>query len=166
MIIVEDRFKEMFDYLPELENDDAEYEVVFKVGDKYEMDAFLKVESLKSPYPLIWLLYPFIEKQKEKSVDLENVSIVLAVDTSSEMLSEQRLDETYKKVLIPLYENIVKLFRLSNTISANGEYDVTKFMNYSDESGDNESKVAELWDAMKVTFSCTINSNCLKTINL
>lgn len=163
MIIVEDRFKEMFDYLPTING----FEVVFGYGDNKELQAFLNSKQEEdSPYPLIWLVYPYIENQNRTNVSLDQITIILATDTGIPLLNKERLDSVYKTILIPLYNNVTNLFRMASIMNVSDTYQVIKFPKYSgsdDVNGDYDETV-DVWDALKVTFDCTINNTCLRPI--
>lgn len=162
IIIVEDRFEEMFSYLPTING----FGVTFSGGDNKELGAFLELKGKAAEtYPLIWLVYPYTEKHGLKVVELERISFILAVRTNKVMLNDQRIKETYKGLLIPLLKNIKILFDRANIISVNDEYSVVKFPNYSgDDNNSKSSFTTDPWDALKVTFSCSINSVCLRPI--
>lgn len=165
-IIVEDRFAEIFAQLPTISNaKGTEFSMIFKYGDVYELQAFLDNTkgNTKRPYPLIWLLYPYLEQHKRTGVNLEGVQLILATETNAESNNEQRLLENYKKVLIPLYENIKIAFLRANIIHTSDEYNFTKFPNYG-RVEDNVSEVNVLWDAIKLNFNCFINDKCLTQI--
>lgn len=168
MIIVEDRLKELFDYLPDMlgtkDGDNTKYPIIFKYGDVKELQSFLKLDKNKDNYPLIWLAYPYSEEHKRSKVSLNNLSLIIAVPSNTTMLNDQRLKETYKKVLIPLFDNIKELFRMGNIIRVGEIYNIIKYPNYSD-TVDNKNTVLVIWDAMKITFDCVITDACLKTIN-
>jgi len=167
-IIVEDRFREIFNYLPNMKDDNLnEFPIVFDGGDERELNAFLTTKQGDSrPYPLIWLVYPFKEIHTKKEVKLDSVTFILAVETNSEMLNKQRLDETFKKILFPLLFNIRKAFEKACIININDEYEIIKHPNYSsDENGEQLSSI-ELWDALKVTFDCSINNSCLRPLKI
>jgi len=166
-IIVEDRFGEIFEYLPLMKNSkNVEFKPVFMYGDNKQLIDFLKQNSKGiSVYPLIWLVYPYSESHLRNRVELRGVTLVLAVETNSVMLNAQRMEETYKKILLPLFNNIKKSFMLANIVSMEDKYDIVKFPNYSDEKGDSEAnKVPYVWDAIKITFDMNITGNCLKPI--
>lgn len=165
MIIVEDRLKEIFDTLPPLKNSKGiDFKPVFKCGDNKELSTFLKLsKKTRDPYPLIWLISPYTEEHKRTHVLIENMSLILAVETNSSMLNNQRLEDTFKTVLIPLYDNIKTLFMKANTVNTDDTYIVTKFYNYSgDTNPTDKHEVTDIWDAMKITFEIQINSNCLR----
>jgi hypothetical protein len=163
MIIVENKLKFLFSKLPPILNSNSiSFQPVFKWGDSKELSVFLKTtKKSTSPYPLIWLVSPFAEQHKRTHVLVENMSLVLAVETNKSMLNEQRIEETYTKVLIPLFENIKELFLRSNIVNTSDEYNITKFYNYSGDSNTGDkNEVTDIWDAMKITFDIQINNNC------
>lgn len=165
MIIVENRFSEIFEYLPMIANAKGDlFKHTFMYGDQKQLLDFLKQNNTGlSNYPLIWLVYPYTEKHTRSNVSFSNLSLVLAVETNTAMLNEQRMKETYAKVLIPLFNNIKKCFNKANVANINDEYEIVKFPNYSD-NGDEENAATYVWDALKVTFNGTLNSNCLQPI--
>lgn len=171
MIIVEDRFAEVFAYIPDVQypGDVNAYAPTFQYGDDKELNAFLKLHEAQNskPYPLIWLLYPYTEKQLKTKVELPSVSFILAVDTKTEMLNPERIKESYKKILIPMYDNFVKVITRNNIINIEHSFNVIKYPNYSDDNstGDKNKTIAR-WDALKVNFKCTINDTCLRKIKI
>ena len=169
MIIFEDRLAEMFADLPDMVSlsGNSTHKVTFGYGDGKELNVFLKQkEKGDSPYPLVWLLYPYAELQTNRNMSVGNVSLILAVNTNTSMQNKERIDETYKKLLIPLYNNIVHLFRRSNIVNTDSEYNVVKHPNYSDDTSTGEGHFANgVWDAMKVTFSMTVIDTCYKNVN-
>jgi hypothetical protein len=166
MIIVEDRLAEMFSYLPEMEGaPGVMYKPTFMYGDQKQLLDFLRQNSTgKSVYPIIWLIYPFIEEHGRSSVKFTNMSLVLAVETNSSMLNAERMKQTYQKVLIPLFDNIKTCFNNANISNSSNEYTIVKYPNYSEVKDGIENEATYIWDALKVTFDGTLNSNCLRPI--
>lgn len=167
MIIVENRFKEMFNLLPTQTNGTVTKKPVFSWGDDKQLNQFLVIRD-ERPYPLIWLIYPLKERHLINRVELKNVSLILAINNDNEALSnEERMVLTFEKYLIPLYNNILKLFKKSNIIYVGNHYDIIKFPNYGELNvlrTKEEEKTLCVWDAIKVTFDCSINANCLNQI--
>ena len=173
MIIVEDRFEEMFDVLPSMSNkhvcDKESFKPTFGAGDDKELMSFLIKHKGESIYPLIWLVQPYIENHSKVKVNLNRISIILAVETNTSMLNRERMKTTYNQVLIPLYDNIIELFNKSNTFNFKEDHDVVKYPYYSNEKlpGNRETlkssemnKTISPWDAMKITISGSFNNNC------
>lgn len=169
MIVVENRLSEILSYLPVMTNtNDDEFTVQFMYGDnKQLLDYLRQTKGKASSYPLIWLIYPMAEQHQRSKVLIESMQLVLAVETNGVMLNSERMKRTYEQVLIPLFNNLKKAFTQANIIDIKGydEYLITKFPNYSDDSSNGEENQATyIWDALKVTFSCTLNANCLRPI--
>ena len=118
-----------------------------------------------SPYPLIWLLYPYKEEHNENRMLVNNAVFILAVKTNTSMENFQRLKETYKKVLFPLLDNFRYLFKKANIISTKEEYTITKYPNYSDTDAGEKHAGNFIWDALKVETSFQVVSNCYRTVN-
>ena len=166
-IVIEDRLKEIFAYLPVMTNANssdptATYKPIFESGlDTSLVDYMLHAEGEKL-FPLIWLAHPYREDHKRrKRVELE-LSLVLAVKTDGALLSSQRMNKTFKPILYPLMDNILNGFTRSNIVDWDGDFEVTKFENYGDIA--NRSENVFLWDAIKLEVTIELNNNCLKPI--
>jgi len=166
-IIVEDRLKAIFDYLPAHVVGVDSFKPVFKSGDQKELLAFFKQSTQKTNYPLIWLDMPYEENHRNRNrVDVDSLSLILAVETNSEMLNAERLSSTYKPVLYPLLDNVIDVFTVANILTFNQEFTITKFPNYSDDTEGNESGFSDIWDAIKLTIQISLNDNCLREIKI
>jgi hypothetical protein len=169
-IVVEDKLKEVFNYLPAITGSDSNnYVPIFKVGDEKELLAFFAQSQGNTKYPLIWLVMPYLEEHINRNrVIIKNLSLILAVETSSELLNSERLDLTFKPILYKLLDNVLDVFTVSNTIYHDNTYNITKYSNYEhDEDGSGEfGGFVDIWDAIKLTIDVSINSNCLREIKI
>jgi len=165
-ISIEDKLTEMFDTLPLMTNGiggGATYKPIFGYGDEKELNAFLKMkEKGESPYPLIWLLYPYKENQTKNHVEVSNIQFILAVKSNMPMQNFERMQVTFKAILIPLYNNISYLFKTANIVNVSGDYDVIKYPNYSYDAKGAETFGNLVWDAMKIEFDIKIKNTCFK----
>lgn len=167
-LVIEDILSSHFDMLPPFEKEvggvTIEFSPFFKVGDDKELLAFIKEKETK-PYPLIWLMRPFSEDHKTTFVSCDDLSFVLAVESNTEEYDSDRLESSYKAILLPLLDNIKKIFRISASIDFNNNnVKITKFPNYGE---DNENEFSSIWDALKVTFeSLSFKDKCIKQINI
>lgn len=173
MIIVEDKLKEMFGYLPDMSYAEGatEFTPVFGYGDQKELNLFLAERESKTskPYPLIWLLYPYKEKHFKREVLIEDLVLLLAVDTTEAMRYKDRIETTFGRILIPLFDNINTVFNRAINVNKKDEVGVVKFPNYTDDSdryNDNLHFTSDRWDALKTTWEIKINDNCLKKIKV
>lgn len=165
-IIVEERLGETFSYLPMIiGNNGQSYNPVFKAGDQKELNAFFAQSQGKTNYPLIWLDMPIIERHKNRSrVDVKNLIMILAVETNSQMLYSERIDKTFKPILFKLLDDILDNFTISNIVRYSGDFEISKFGNYSDEVEIEKGKFVDIWDAIKLTIDVSINNECLREI--
>ena len=168
-INVEERLAGMFAYLPNSVSisGSTTLKPIFGYGDLKELNAFLKVKHTdrsRTPYPLIWLLYPYGENHTKTDVSIKKLSLILAMQTNASMGNVERMNKTFNKVLLPLLDNIHTLFIRANITSYDEEFELTKYPNYSDNSGADEHAGIFIWDALKVELDLIITDDCLKNI--
>ena len=94
-----------------------------------------------------------------------SLSFILAVKGNTQFENKQRMQETYQKVLIPLFDNIRSLFKRANITSTDSVYTIVKYPNYSSDSEGTEHAGTFIWDALKFTLSITITDDCLNKIS-
>lgn len=160
MIVIEDRFEEMIDVIPEMTNENVSLEsfkVDFSFGDEKELASYLLSKKGKC-YPLIWMVYPVLEKHSIKKVEIEDVSFILAVNSNDYYSNKERFATNYKNILIPLYDNFIELLERSNIVNLAKQKRISKYPNYSNSEFSEENKTIEIWDALKVTISCSLTS--------
>jgi len=162
MIIIEDKLRELFATLPPANYDGEEFPVIFDFGSEEDLNKFIRQEEKK--YPLIWLQTGFYEDKKDPQTISSNISLILATysgDVNKDNF--QRLEDNFKKVLLPLLENIDKAFERSNiALFEDKNYRVTKFYNYGDGK---EHGSTDIWDAIKYEVSINFYDNCFKAFN-
>ena len=162
-IVIEDRLREIFAFLPEI----RDYKPVFKAGDHKELLAFFQESQGKTNYPLIWLDMPYEESHiNRKRVEINDLNLILAVETNSEMRYSERLETTFAKVLMPLLDSVLDAFTVGNTLSYDSDFKIVKFGNYSEQAEGAEGAFVDIWDAIKLTVKVEINDNCLRTIKI
>ena len=171
MIVIENVLKEVFSYLPEMSysKNSTPYKPVFKYGDTVELAEFIRQAAEKGyeTYPLIWLLYPYRENhvKRGRGVVIEDLTLILAVNTSAAMLNDERLATTFEKVLNPLYENVHKVMTRAASLNVDPETEIVKFPNYSgDLSNGEQNFTIDRWDAIKTIWNVYVNDKCLRKI--
>lgn len=168
-IIIEDILDKVFRFLPRMVFDDngSDYQVTFGYGDQFELNTFLSNRERSDVYPLIWLLYPQQEEHRKNRVVAKEMTFILAVTTNQSMENFERINLTYKHILMPLLNNMRLLFRQSNVISVGSKhesYKVVKHPNYSETELRDKSGTLSIWDALKVSVDLEFIEGCIKPV--
>ena len=110
---------------------------------------------------------PYDEEHfNRKRTKINGLSLILAVETNSEMLYDERLKTTFANVLYPLLDSILDAFTVSNTLSYDSNFSIMKYGNYSEQAEGTEGEFVDIWDAIKLTLDVEINDTCLREIKI
>ena len=170
-IIVEDKLRELFDTLPLINapvlNGTQDFKAFFEIGNENDVNEFLKLETNK--YPLIWLDSEFEVDELDQGSDADINLILATVTEATGMTNQERIDISFKNVLIPLKENIKKaLDRGNTTMIIDRSFTSKKYYNYGTKQAVRAVErhpVGDVWDALKISVSLRFFNNCLKQIN-
>lgn len=156
--MIEERLKEGFATIPDvIDIDDVSRSVKFDYGSEEDCHIFLNDNRYteSGAYPLIWLQTPVITsgrlpKQKVK------LKLIIANLSEGEFTNIERAEISFKPILNPILENILKFFNRSGwtkLMNTNNEKRANHF-NYA-VNGKNQS--TDIWDA--ITFECELEVN-------
>lgn len=167
MIVVEERLKEVLKDLPlvvtDYDGEPTEFQHRFDWGTKEDLNILLQQE--KQVYPLIWLETGFTEDH-DTEADEVSVSVSLKIATyglDTSLLNQERLNLTFKEILIPTLNNVVKAFKRSNIVNLDGpDFTITKFYNYGTGSS---TETTDIWDAIMLDIDLIINNDCIVPVN-
>lgn len=164
MIVVEERLRDLFSQIPDIQlNADNLRKPTFSWGKKEELNRY--IEKYKSAlYPLIWLL-PTEDTYNNLS-ELTNKKLVLIIstlETRDELFNPQRYQGSYDKVLNPLLDYVLQSLQNSSITRITNNESITIFRepNYSDNE---ENGTIDKWDAIRLECDVEFNDNCLKTL--
>jgi len=160
MIVIESRLNEIFNQLPEIDG----FKPVYKWGDEFHLIKQLQLysDANRSIYPLIYQTSNGSKQDDYRKEATTSLNFVLACrNTEVDLTNEQRWEMSYKNILYPLVQNIVYSIIQSGIATFNGEYDIKEFPNYGDGK---LNETNDIWDALTLDCSITLNANCVKTI--
>lgn len=168
-IVVEDRLKELFATLPPIIGDSgAEFKPVYDYGtqeDLLRLIRDLNKQQGVTKYPMIWLETPIKQTGDEIPIYVD-LKLILATQSNATLSNRERLEETFKKTLFPLLDNVKKSLRLSGfSRIMNPDNNVeTKYYNFT-EIEQKIGKATDIWDVIK--FECEVRfTDCpLRNIN-
>lgn len=164
MIVVEERLRELFDLIPEIQvNSSNLKKPVFSWGKKEELNRWVEAYD-SGTYPLIWLLPAEESHNNFSDLSTRRIVLILAtLETRRELFNAQRYQGSYKNVLNPLTDYVIKAFQKSSITRLINANDITIFKepNYSERE---ENGTIDLWDAVRIECEVEFNNNCLTTI--
>lgn len=165
-IVLEDKFEDVLFYLEPITTSSGVYKHTFMCGTEKQLEDFMaQCKASKSIYPLIWLLSPYNEVHFKNRAEFENLQLVLAVETNTTMLNDERLKTTYSSVLMPLFHDFKRVITKANNFNVKDDFGFVKYYNYSNDNGTGEKhKTSYIWDAVKVSISGYVTPNCLRKI--
>lgn len=167
MIVVEEKLRDLFDMIPEIEiNASNLVKPCFSWGDEGALRQFMvaayNIDVNFNLYPLIWLLPSKDDNNPRAKTLTKKVSLVIStLETRDELLNDQRLQGTFKNVLNPLSDYIEQCFLNSSITLLQSNIETFKHPNYS---VNKKSGSIDKWDAMRIDCEVEFNSNCLKPI--
>ena len=166
MIIVEDRLTELFATLPNItDSASISHSIKFDFGSEEDCILFLnsnrKIINVGS-YPLAWLQTPFISKgEDKKDFDLK---LIIANLSDAQSSNIDRLEYSFKAVLYPVLENVMKGLKVSGFTKIL-EPDTMKISNHFNYGVDGKNPKTDIWDAIKFECKIQMNSCSIRNFN-
>lgn len=165
MIVFEERLAELFDLLPVVTDANSNtYKPMFNWGTQDVLNKYLTLPSQQSKYPLIWLvngndLYDTMAKEVRR----QNARLVIAMRSDKVDEFNPFIYETdYKMILNPLLENVLTALNGSSiSYLYESEYTVKRVPNYSVNDTGEKSGTVDIWNAITLDCSISINDQCL-----
>ena len=167
MIIPEEILDNIFATLPKITIGSKEHQCYFDYGTLEELILLLNRKETKkeSRYPLVWLLTEFKETgninnhNKKTIIDLK---LVLATFSNEAYTSKESLELTFKPILFPLLQNIVKALDQSGRTKRLKNVETIRYKLYKKELKEIAEKqfkiiLQDTWDAIR--FECTLELN-------
>lgn len=158
MIVFEDGIAALVEQIPNIEA----FEPVFHWGDEHELNRFITLKA--QPYPIIWLVTGQEQHDlRGRGRVQRDCRFIMAVrEEKVNQLNDYRLRNSFDLYLNPLAERFIEgLQKFSITSLDNERYTLRKYPNYSDAG---ENKTIDLWDALTLNCSITMNNNCQNKI--
>lgn len=167
VVIFEETMRELILQMPPLVDAKGNsYPILYEWGTQAVLNKFLLLPMNVSKYPLIWLV---TGKDTDNVVEFSNVRKArFVIATRSEAVdefNEFQYDTQYKTIIIPIYENFIKLLKRSGiTTILNEEIEKELRPNYSVLA--NDKGLIDTWNALVLDIEIRIIGNrCINTIN-
>lgn len=164
MIQLENRFIEVFDTIPSINDMDGN-----AISSKYdfgtEADCIRFISVNKKKYPLIWLETPINLKGKEPLFKTR-LKFILATKTITELENRKRIESNFNYVLDPLYDYVITALQQCGFVRFLNQEQNTFARHYNYTNVAEDKSTLDIWDAIVFGRDVEINSSCsTKTIN-
>lgn len=162
MIDTHAKLSEVFEQLPEIDGCKPNY----KWGNDQHLNQLLKAytnDPTKAVYPLIYNVSNRTSQNEARKESELRLSLVIATrNNEKDLLNANRWATSYKNVLFPMVQNIVKCFYQAGIFMWDETLDLYEFPNYGNGK---ENKTIDIWDALRMDLTITIQGDrCIKTI--
>ena len=147
-----------FNLMPELDVDGVKFKHQFEFGSHEDLLKFLELKRRgdAKTYPLIWLETPYKVERDTTSNGTAPTNLIIANLSNQDMLNRQRMETSFKKVLMPVLDDMLKVLKYGKATSYD-EYDTTYFFNYAP----SEKEGSDIWDVIKLELVIKYKKNCL-----
>lgn len=151
MIVVEEILAELFSQLPKYkDSNNKEFEIKYEWGSEKDLTLFLKTIS-GNKYPLIWLVQGRQTDNDFTHSTERNLRLILAKNSEQKTNRNPTVFKNdFKNCLNPLLVNVLKCLKSSGVTSIinNGQMDVDRRANYTEESNESKTFAIDYWNAI------------------
>jgi hypothetical protein len=140
---------------------------LYHYGSENELVKVFSANAVK--YPIVWLVMPIEGANTESLYKKElntTLRVILATSSQKEWFNDRRNEETYKKVLVPLSDKVVKAINDFKFIDITSrEVKIQKLHNYHRTDlgtrNDPQKRTAlDYWDVIILEFDARIKKIC------
>jgi hypothetical protein len=165
MISFEEKIRELVALMPPLVIESGSYPIRYDWGTVDVLNKFLILKENVSKYPLIWLVTGSREEDRIFKTIFSKARFIIATRAGNvDEFNSYQYQNDYLKVLIPVYDNFIKLLErssISTILSDKHESEIIP--NYSLNKDD--KGLITVWNALVIDIELEIdNERCLKTI--
>lgn len=161
MIVFEEKMRDLIELLPQHNG----FTVRYDWGSQDVLNKSLLLKSTQNKYPLIWLVNSTVTYDRISNKSRSNTRLVFATQTDDkDQLNNFQYKTSYSNILIPVYENFIKLMDrsgITTIIGSDSEYQLRP--NYS--VNENGKGLITIWNALVLDIEIEIQgNNCINTI--
>lgn len=161
MIVFEEKMRDLIALLPQHNG----FTVRYDWGSQDVLNKSLLLKSTQNKYPLIWLVNNTVTYDRISNKSRSKTRLVFATQTDDkDQLNNFQYKTSYSNILIPVYENFIKLMDrsgITTIIGSDSEYQLRP--NYS--VNENGKGLITIWNALVLDIEIEIQgNNCINTI--
>jgi len=161
MIVFEEKLRELIGLMPDL---NGTYPIRYDWGTVDVLNKYLTLPETVSKYPLIWLVTDSTKRDLLKSKVSRTTRLVIATMSNDvDGFNFQQYQTDYKYILLPTYENLIKLLNSSGVSKIIGNSIVEEMKpNYS--FRDNGKGLIDVWNALVIDLDIELTEGCINQV--
>jgi len=161
MIVFEEKMRELISLMPDW---NGTHPIRYDWGTVDVLNKFLLLPESVSKYPLIWLVTDSAKRDLLKSKVLRTTRLVIATMSNDvDGFNFQQYQTDYKDILLPTYENLIKLLNSSGISKIIGSSVVEEMKpNYS--VNDNGKGLIVVWNALVIDLDIELTEGCINQV--
>jgi hypothetical protein len=164
MISFEENIRELVKQMPAFVDGNGSFPIRYDWGTIDVLNKFLLLKENVSKYPLIWLATGVRTQDRIRNTVSSKARFVIATRSNKvDEFNEFQYQTDYTKILMPTYENFIKLLDRSSISEITGDNHECEFVpNYS---FNNKDGLITIWNALSLDIEVKIDGNkCINTI--
>lgn len=164
MIFFEEKVRELIKQLPPHVDGNGTFPIRYDWGTLDVLSKFLLLKENISKYPLIWLVTDKRDVDLIYNTSESKARFVIATRSNKvDEFNEFQYQTDFQKVLIPVYENFIKMFQrsgISTIIEESISIELKPNFSFTNEKG-----LITIWNAIVVEITVKLDGNrCINTI--
>lgn len=165
MISFEEKIRDLVKLMPAFVDGNGNYPIRYDWGTIDVLNKFLLLKENISKYPLIWLVTGTRTQDRIRNTVSSKARFIIATRSNkSDEFNEFQYQTDYVKVLIPVYENFIKVLDRSAVSTIIGDTNDAEIVpNFS--FTNNNKGLITIWNAIYIDIEVKIEGNkCLNTV--
>lgn len=159
MIVFEEKVRELISLMPQW---NETHEIRYDWGTIDVLNKFLLLKESVSKYPLIWLVTSKDTDDLLRNRVTRNARFVIATRSNDvDGFNAQQYQTDYKEVLIPVYNDFIKLLNSSGITKIIGST-IDKELKPNFSLNDNGKGLITVWNAIVLDLEVEIIDGCIK----
>lgn len=165
-LIFEEKMRELVALMPPFSDGNGSFPINYEHGTKNVLNKYLLLARTKTIYPLIWLIPTKNPLDLNRNTISNKSRFIIAMkSTDVDKFNDFQFNEDFKKVLIPTFDNFIKLLNISGITRIDNNSLVYELVpNFS--MKDDGKGLITVWNAITVDVTISMDGRACINKNL
>lgn len=165
-LIFEEKMRELVALMPPFVDGSGSFPINYEHGTKDVLNKYLVLPRKKTIYPLIWLIPTKNPLDLTRNIISNKSRFIIAMKSSNvDKFNDFQFNEDFRKVLIPTFDNFIKLLNISGITRIDNNSLVYELVpNFS--MLDDGKGLITIWNAITIDITITMDGRQCLSKNL